>query len=106
MKLAPLPEDPAPECLYGGLLTSPRTHTVNTKLQKQLYSNKKTTESFYLTVEQVRQAASTWVEAQPLLPRDRITRYRHTANVIAYYQSHNREARIGIPKRRFSSCNG
>ena len=47
-----------------------------------------------MTVEQVRQAACTWVEAQPLLPRDRIKLYHHTANVIAYHQKHNREARI------------
>ncbi len=52
------------------------------------------TEGFYLTVEQVRQAASTWVEAQPLLPRDRTKLYHHTADVIAYYQSRNRQARI------------
>ena len=57
-------------------------------------SEKKTTESLYLTVEQVRTAASAWVEAQSRHSAARRGIYRDAAEKIAYYQKHNQQSRI------------
>ena len=54
---------------------------------------KKTSESLYLTVEQVRRATSTWLTAQLLPSSARKTLYQRAAVVIIYHQKHNREAR-------------
>ena len=54
---------------------------------------KKTSESLYLTVEQVRLATSTWLTAQALPSAARKTLYQKAAGVIIYHQEHNREAR-------------
>ena len=56
-------------------------------------SEKKTTETAYLTVEQVRQAAGAWFEAHSLPRGARWKRYHKVAQTIAYYQKHNKEAR-------------
>ena len=56
-------------------------------------SEKKTSESLYLTVEQVRLATSTWLTAQALPSAARKTLYHRAAGVITYHQKHNREAR-------------
>jgi hypothetical protein len=47
-----------------------------------------------LTVEQVRTAASAWVEAQSRHSAARRGIYRHAAEKIAYYQRHNQQARV------------
>ena len=80
-------------------------------------SEKKTTHSLYLTVEQVRQAACAWIDAQRLVPAARPTIYRSTAQRIAYYQRRNQQARqshtkttlrtlqsLGIDVRQLPSC--
>ena len=56
-------------------------------------SEKKTTETAYLTVEQVREAAGAWFEAHSLPRGARWRRYQETAERIVYYQERNREAR-------------
>ena len=60
---------------------------------------KKTTDRQYLTVEQVRDAASAWVEAQGLPPSARKKIYQETAARIAYYQRRNQQARKSHTKR-------
>ena len=57
-------------------------------------SEKKTTESLYLTVEQVRTAASAWVEAQSRHSAARRGIYQDAAEKIAYHQVHNQQSRI------------
>jgi len=56
-------------------------------------SEKTTTDTLYLTVEQVRPAASTCVQVQSLPPAARRDAYEKTAERIAYYQRRNRAAR-------------
>ena len=56
-------------------------------------SEKKTSESLYLTVEQVRLATSTWLIAQALPSAARNTLYQKAAGAIIYHQQHNRQAR-------------
>ena len=56
-------------------------------------SGKKTTETAYLTVEQVRQAAGAWFESHGLPHGARSKRYQETAEQIIYYQRRNRDAR-------------
>ena len=48
----------------------------------------------YLTVEQVRMAASAWVEAQSRHSAARRSIYQDVADKIAYYQMHNQQARV------------
>ena len=60
---------------------------------------KKTTDSLYLTVEQVRQAADSWLTAQSLPPRCRQEMYQKTAERILYYQRRNHRARECHTKR-------
>lgn len=80
-------------------------------------SGKKTTETEYLTVEQVRDAACAWCEAQSLPPRARHLKYQAVAERIAYYQSRNQQARkshtkttkrrlrkLGVKLGRLPSC--
>ena len=62
-------------------------------------SEKKKTTGFYLTVEQVREAACAWVEGQILSYRERNLLYQKTAQRIFYYQTRNRIARICHTKR-------
>ena len=56
-------------------------------------SEKKTTDTLYLTVEQVREAADAWLLAQSYPPRCRRPVYQKAANRIAYRQRRNRQAR-------------
>ena len=56
-------------------------------------SEKKTTDSLYLTVEQVHEAACAWLEAQRFPPRSRAAVYQKAADLIAYYQHRNQGAR-------------
>ncbi len=56
-------------------------------------SEKKTSESLYLTVEQVRLATSTWLIAQTLPYSARKKIYQRATGVIGYRQKHNCEAR-------------
>ena len=56
-------------------------------------SEKKTTGTLYLTVEQVQDAANTWLLAQSYPPRCRQAVYQKAANRIAYRQRRNRDAR-------------
>ena len=80
-------------------------------------SEKKTTETAYLTVEQVRQAAGAWFEAHSLPRGARWERYQRAAERITYYKQRNKEARrshtkktlrrlheIGIKLRDLPSC--
>jgi hypothetical protein len=80
-------------------------------------SEKKTTASLYLTVEQVREAACVWVEAQDLSAPARRRKYRKAAARIAYYQRRNQQARqshtkttrqrlrnLGITVNQLRSC--
>ena len=53
----------------------------------------KTTDSLYLTVEQVHEAACAWLEAQRFPPRSRAAVYQKAADLIAYYQHRNQGAR-------------
>ena len=53
----------------------------------------KTTDSLYLTVEQVHEAACAWPEAQRFPPRSRAAVYQKAADLIAYYQHRNQGAR-------------
>ena len=56
-------------------------------------SEKKTPETLYLTVEQVREAANAWLAAWSLPPAARMTLYQETAERMAYYQHRNQQAR-------------
>ena len=56
-------------------------------------SEKKTTHTLYLTVEQVREAACAWIDAQRLVPAAWPAVYRKAAQRIAYYQRRNQQAR-------------
>jgi len=62
-------------------------------------SEKKTTDSLYLTVEQVRVAACAWVTAQALPSSVRMIFYRQAARSIAYYQHRNQQARKSHRKK-------
>ena len=61
-------------------------------------SEKKTTESSYLTVEQIHIAVSAWVEAQSLPLSARTTIYQRAAEQIDYYQTRNQQARMSHTK--------
>jgi hypothetical protein len=54
---------------------------------------KKKLNTFYLTVEQVREAADAWLLAQSYPPRCRQAVYQKAANRIAYRQRRNRQSR-------------
>jgi hypothetical protein len=56
----------------------------------------------YLTVEQVRDAASAWIEGQALPPSARPIVYRKVAERIGYYQHRNRQARQSHTKKTLS----
>ena len=56
-------------------------------------SEKKKTDSDYLTVEQVQQAANAYLEAQSYPPRCRLTVYQKAVKRINYYQRRNRQSR-------------
>ena len=62
-------------------------------------SEKKTIETAYLTVEQVRDAVNTWLAAQPLARSARAEAYRKCAQRIAYYQRRNQQARKSHTKK-------
>jgi len=62
-------------------------------------SEKKTPETFYLTVEQVRKAACAWLQAQALPYSARKTIYQHAAETITYYQQHNQKSRTSHWKK-------
>ncbi len=54
---------------------------------------KKNARTLYLTVEQVRQAASVWTQVQDMPASVRWRQYQKTAAQIAYYQRRNQQAR-------------
>jgi len=56
-------------------------------------SEKKKAESFYLTVEQVRDAACAWLVAQALPYSARKIIYQEAADTIMYHQERSRDAR-------------
>ncbi len=56
-------------------------------------SEKKTTETVYNNLEQVRDAACAWCEALSQPPRARQKQYQQAAQRIAYYQHRNQQAR-------------
>ena len=56
-------------------------------------SEKKTPETLYLTVEQVREAANTYLAARSLPPSARRARYQQAADLIAYHQHRNQQSR-------------
>jgi len=73
------------------------SHLFCSRIHQRL--RKKTTESFYLTVEQVRLAACVCIEAKSLSPSVRKKKFCQTAEIIAYYQRRNRQARISHTRK-------
>ena len=61
-------------------------------------SEKKTTDSLYLTVEQVRIAACAWVKARGLGPAARKVIYQRAAELISYHQHRNQQSRVSHTK--------
>ena len=61
-------------------------------------SEKKTTGTLYLTVEQVQEAANAWLLAQSYPPQCRLAVYQRAANRIAYRQRRNRQSRKAARK--------
>ncbi len=64
---------------------------------------KKTLETLYLTVEQVRVAASAWLTAHALPSSARKVIYEKAARIITYRQRKNRDARICHTRKTLQS---
>ena len=55
---------------------------------------KKTLQKPYLTVEQVRLAASAWITAQQVKPSVQYQFYQKIIDTIVYHQNRNRDSRV------------
>lgn len=55
---------------------------------------KKTLQELYLTVEQVRLAASAWITVQQVKPSVQYRFFQKIVDVIAYRQNRNRDSRV------------
>ncbi len=55
---------------------------------------KKTLQKPYLTIEQVRLAASAWITAQQIRPLVQYQFFQRTVDVITYHQNRNRDSRV------------
>ncbi len=60
---------------------------------------KKNVRTLYLTVEQVRYAASAWTQVQDMPFAVRWRQYQKTAAQLAYYQRRNQQARCSHTKK-------
>jgi SRSO17 transposase len=84
-------------CIHRHLYITQLSHLFCTREHQRL--RKKTTETAYLTVEQIRYAASVWFDAHCLPGGARWKRYQEAAERIAYHQRHNRDARRSHTKK-------
>ena len=78
----------------------PSSATCSAHAYGKNFKQKKTTESEYVTVEMIRDAASAVVEALGMPPSARATIYKRTADTITYHLRRNREARKSHTKTR------
>ena len=60
---------------------------------------KKTLKEPYLTIEQVRLAASAWITAQKVKPSVQYHFFQKVVDVITYHQIRNRDARVSHWKK-------